>query len=217
MPSSYCAPADLYLYGLPRGSFANPGRPAASVSTATSAIALDVHGFELNDPVTFRADAAAGASLPAPLLELVTYYAIPLDGDRFQVSASPNGPSIPLTTTGARVVVIAPLPIASAIEWASLIIEDMLPAHLVPIPAPVHELVRATCAELAAGKLLARTGSASVSLTTTITEAQKRLARWAKGIPLRGENTPTPANLAPAALTASARDSAGWNRYGGTQ
>lgn len=208
----YCAAADLYSFGLPRGAVSNPGRLAASVAAGSDALELDVHGFALNDPVMFRAD--AGGSLPEPLAEGVTYYAIPVTESAFSVAAAADGPAIDLTTAGENVVVIAPLPVDSAIAWASRVIDDMLPAHVVPLEEPIHELVKMTCAELAAGKLLARAGSASRSLTEMVDAARKRLERWAKGIPLRGADTPPPAGLA-AGATAPYSDRRGWQRYGG--
>jgi hypothetical protein len=211
----YCAPADLYLFGLPRGAIQNPGRLAASVDASANSIALDVHGFDADDPVQFRAE--AGGTLPTPLVAGVEYYADPLTDSTFRVAATPGGAAIDLTSVGSRVVVIAPLPILASIAWASRMIDDMLPAHVVPLEEPLHELVRMTCAELAAGKLLARTGSASKSLGEMVDAARKRLERWAKGVPLRGNDTPPPANLAASGATtvASRPDPLGWNRFGG--
>ena len=44
------------------------------------AVTLDEHAFATNDPLTFRAQ--AGGSLPAPLVEGTTYYAIEVDDAR---------------------------------------------------------------------------------------------------------------------------------------
>jgi hypothetical protein len=210
--ADYCDPADLYDYGVPRGALPNPGRVASSVSTSSNAFTLDVHGFAQDDPVSFRAE--AGGSLPSPLEAGTTYYAIPLTDSTFSVATSEGGSAVDLTTAGSRVVVIAPLPIDKAIRWASRVIDDSLPAHVLPLTEPIHELVKMTCAELAAGKLAARSGSASKSLADIVEAAEKRLARWAKGIPLRGENAPNPANKAQSA-TVPYSDPRGWNRYGG--
>lgn len=209
---NYCDPADLYSYGLPRGALPNEGRLAASASAAADTIELDGHGFALNGPVSFRAE--AGGSLPEPLDEGTTYYAIPVTPDAFSVAAAEGGAAIDLTTDGERVVVIAPLPIDAAIAWASRIIDDSLPAHLVPLEEPLPEIVRMTCAELAAGKLLTYTGREAESLTAMVDQAQKRLMRWGKGVPIRGTNAPKPANLA-ASATVPYKDPRGWNRYGG--
>lgn len=212
MAESYCSAADLYAFGLPRGALPNPGRLVASVSTAASTLAIDGHGFAADDPVSFRAE--AGGSLPAPLVAGTAYFAKPTTDDAFQVAATAGGAAITLTTVGARIVAIAPLPIASAIAWASRLVDDMLPAHLVPLVAPIHELVRMTAAELAVGKLLGRTGSASKSLAEMVDAARKRLERWAKGVPLRGENVPLATNLA-ASASVPYRDPRGWGRFGG--
>lgn len=209
--TAYCAPSDLYSFGLPRGAVPNPGRLADSVSTSTDAFTLDVHGFVLNDPVSFRAE--AGGSLPAPLVEGSTYYAIPLTESTFSVATAEDGDALDLTSAGVRVLVIAPLPVDAAIAWASRIIDDMLPAHAVPLEEPIHELVRMTAAELAAHKLMCGKGS-SKTLGEMVDAANKRLARWAQGIPLRGEDVPTATNLASAAAVPYV-DSRGWSRYGG--
>lgn len=209
---AYADPADLYQYGLPRGALRSGGRLAGSVSAADDSIELDGHGFADDDPVSFRAE--SGGTLPAPLAEGVEYRAIALDASFFRVAATAGGAAIDLTTSGSGVVVIAPLPIAGALDWASRVIDDMLPAHVVPLSAPYPEIVRMTCAELAAGKLLTLTGQASKSLAEMVDFAQRRLARWAKGVPVRGTNAPAPASLAQGA-TLPYYDARGWARYGG--
>lgn len=209
--TAYCAPSDLYSFGLPRGAVPNPGRLADETSASANTISLDVHGFVLNDPVSFRAE--AGGTLPAPLAAGSTYYAIPVTDSTFSVAATEGGAVIDLTTAGTRVLVIAPLPIDASIAWASRIIDDMLPAHAVPLEEPIHELVRMTAAELAAHKLTTGKGS-SKSLGEMVDAARKRLERWAQGIPLRGPDVPTATNLASAAAVPYV-DSRGWSRYGG--
>jgi hypothetical protein len=210
--ADYCEPRDVYAHGLPRGAVPNPARLAESVSSSTNAITLSEHGFSLNDPASFRAE--AGGSLPAPLVEGTTYYAIALDDARFQVANAEDGAPIDLTTAGSNVLVISPLPIASAITWASQIIDDMLPAHVVPLDADaIPEIVRMTCAELAAGKLARYSGAESKPLMEIVDAATKRLERWGKGVPIRGAVEPPNANLARSA-TAPYRDRRGWNRTG---
>ncbi len=212
MADSYCVAADVYTFALPRGALANPARPVASVSAGGNTISLDLHGFSLNDPVSFRAE--AGGTLPAPLVAGTTYYAIPVSDSVFSVAAAADGAAIDLTTAGTRVVVIDQLPMAAAIEWGAAMINDMLPAHVIPLVAPYPPIVVMTNAELAGGKLLARQGSASKSLTEIADQARKRLERWAAGAPIRGENAPEPASLA-ASATAPVSDARGWNRWGG--
>lgn len=210
---AYAVASDLYSHGLPRGSLPNPGRLAASVDVTSNTFALDQHGFSLNDPVTFRAE--SGGTLPTPLAPGVVYFAIPVTDDAFALSVTASGSSVDLTTAGARVLVIAPLPIASAISWASRVIDNMLPAHIVPLVAPIPEIVVMTCAELAAGKLLRRQGAESKSLGEIVDAATKRLERWAAGIPIRGDSTAqTPANLA-ARASIPFSDARGWSRFGG--
>lgn len=211
--ADYCSPSDVYDYGIPRGAVANPARPA--VATASdNAIALDLHGFEADDPVELRAE--AGGTLPAPLAANTTYYVVPLTDNAFSLAAIAGGAAINLTTDGESVVVIAPFPMAKAITFASRLVDDMLPMHVVELTAPYPAIVVQTTAELAAAKLAARSGGASKSLADTLDAASKRLARWSSGVPIRGENTPARAGLAgvPVAGTTDAR---GWCRWGGTE
>jgi hypothetical protein len=210
---AYSSPADLYAFGVPRGAIPNPGRLAGVVSAADNTIGLDVHGFALDDLVSFRAE--AGGSLPSPLVAGVDYYAIPVRESYFSVATTAGGSAVDLTTVGARIVVIAPLNLDAAIAWADRQIDDMCPAHVVPIVAPIPDIIRMTSAELAAGKLGYFTGASSKSLTMIFDFAQKRLARWSKGVPIRGTNAPAPAGLAASAPIARYTDSRGWSRYGG--
>jgi hypothetical protein len=211
--SGYCTPEDLYSYGLQRGALANPGRLAPSASAATNAFMLDQHGFPLNEPLTLRAE--GGGALPAPLVAGVTYYAIPLNESSFSVAATVGGAAIDLTTNGVRVVVGTQLPFAAAIAFGAALIDDMLPAHIVPLVAPYPPIVVMTNAELAIGKLTAGTGNGSKSIGEMVDVARKRLERWAAGVPLRGANVPPAANLAATAVaTAPARDCRGWRRWG---
>lgn len=209
---AYCEPANLYQYGLPRGGLPNEGRLAGSVSVALNSIELDGHGFATDDTVRFRAE--AGGSLPSPIAAETDYYVITVNDDRFSVSASIGGSAVDFTTAGSRVIVIAPLPLASACTWASRVLDDMLPAAVVPLTAPYPEIVVMTAAELAIWKLGTYTGAQSKSLTEMVDFAQKRIARWAKGAPVRGANAPESANLS-ASATANFTDSRGWSRYGG--
>lgn len=204
--SSYCEPADLYAFGLPRGSIPHPGRLAGAVSISANTVELDVHGFAQNDLVSFRAE--AGGALPAPLVVGTDYYVIPVTESTFQVATASGGVAVDLTTAGSRFVVIAPLPVAATIAAISSLIDDMLPGHVVPLTAPYPEIVRLTAAELVSQRLGLRGGPEVVDT------AFKRLARWAKGIPIRGTNAPTSAGLAVSAA-AGYSDSRGWNTYGG--
>jgi hypothetical protein len=208
----YCTRADVHTFGVRRGALSNPARLSDSVDASANTITLGLHGLALNDTVTVRAD--AGGTLPAPLVASTTYYAIPVSDGVFQVAAAEDGAAINFTTAGSRLVVITPVPYDAAIAWADRMIDDMLPAHVVPVAEPIPEIVKMTSAELAGGKLAALLGSESVSLTATVEAAQKRLARWASGIPIRGDDAPTPTNLA-AAASAPYADIRGWGRFGG--
>jgi hypothetical protein len=211
-----CTEADVYSFGVPRGSLPNPGRLVASVSVAGNYLTLDAHGLGEGLALEFRAE--AGGSLPAPLAEGVTYYARPLAAGRFAVSASPGGAALDLTTTGANVVVVVPLSaqIADAITWAEGIIYEHLPAHATPVADPVPTVLRTTCATLAAGRLLALRGAASKSIAELVAEAQTLVRRWASGVPVRQASAAGRTNLASAAAaSAPYTDTRGWRQYGG--
>lgn len=212
----YCTHSDLYsVGGLQPGALANSARLAGPIDPAADTIALDQHGFALGALAMFRA--VSGGSLPLPLSAGVSYAVIPITESLFSVAAAPGGSAIDLTTPGARVMVCRELPIPGAIAWASRIIDQNLPAHVVPKDGdPIHELVRMTCAELAAGHLLSATGGGSATLSTLVDAAVKRLAVWAKGVPLRGPNVPQPANLAAVTVVAYGARARDWTRFGGT-
>lgn len=228
----YAARGDLYAFGLPRGAVPNPGRLLADVSVSAGTLILGEHGLAEDDPFSVRA--SAGGTLPAPLVAGVTYYAAPTSADAWKPRATAGGSAIPITTTGTpeRVVLVVALPVENWIRWASRLIDEMLPAHVVPLvkvdAAGVRadesgydsttggypEIIVMTCAELAAGKGLGLGGASSKSLTSMVDDAKKRLDRWASGIPVRGAPAQTPANLAVAA-SVPYRDPRGWNRFGG--
>lgn len=209
--TDYCSRSDLYDFGLPRGAVPNPARLIENVAASSDVFTLDEHGFEDGDPVQFRA--APGGTIPSPLVEGTTYYAVRLDDTRFRVSATDGGSAVDLGA-GERVLVIAPLPIAKAITWASRVIDDMLPAHVVPIDVgSIPPLVRMSAAELAALKLTNRQGAGAVSLGTLATQVEQRLKRWAEGVPIRGPEEAPPANLAVRG-TRGYTDRRGWGTGG---
>lgn len=207
---SYCDESDLYAFGLPRGSLTNSARPVVADAAADS-FTLDVHGFVDGDEVSLRAD--PGGAMPAGLTAGTVYFVKRVSEAVFQLALTDGGPAIDFTTTGARVVAYAPINIPAAIQWASRILDDaMQGSTLVPLTEPISEIIRMTCAELAAGKLMAgRNGSRALS--EVIEAATKRAASWAKKRPL-GENAGKPAGLAVSA-TAPYSDPTGWKRFGG--
>ncbi len=215
---NYADPADLYAYGLPRGAAPNQGRPLAAANTSANTLTLDVHGFALNDPITFRVE--GGGTIPAPLVEGTTYFAKPVSESTFQVAAAADGAAIDISAAGTpnRVLAMAALPIDACLQWASRLIDDMLPAHVVPLESPVPEIVRIACAELAAGKLLTLQGTASASSSAMVAETRKHLERWARGVPIRGDGAQQSAGAAASVSIASAAaDSRGWGRFGGLE
>lgn len=210
----YCVRADLYSFGLPRGTIPNPGRLVLSVDTTTNAMALGDHEFATGDPLVFRAE--MGGSMPAPLVAGTRYYAIALTDGTFQVSATSSGAAIDLTTAGSEVLVSSPLPVEESIEWGAEVITQALVNHAVPMTAPYPPIVVMTNAELAAAKLGLFSGGTAKSLTDMMAAATARLEKWSKGVSVRGENT-APTERTNLAVSASVpyHDSRGWSRFGG--
>lgn len=212
----YCSPSDLFAFGVPRGATPNPGRVLASATGSTCV--LDMHGFVTGDAILFRP--AGDGAMPSGLSSGVTYYAQAETEHTFKVRSSPGGAALTFTDADDPILVIAPLDYASAIAWADRLLDDMVPGQAVPFddaalyPSGVPEIVRMTSAELAAGKLMAIAGAASKSLSETVDAANKRLARWAQGLPVRGTPAESRANLAAVAVAPYA-DRRGWSRFGG--
>lgn len=206
----YCEAADLYDHGLPRGGLPNPGRVVESVATGTEIMTLDGHGFREDAELVFRAE--DGGSLPSPLVEGTTYYAIPLTDSTFSVTATEGGAAVNLTTAGSMVIVTTPLPITAAIEWASAWVDEQIP-HVLPLEEPYPKTIIAACADLATARLLRYTGAASVALEEKLVGTQRLLERWARGIPVRGATRPVSGNLA--AVISSGEDPRGWSSPGG--
>lgn len=209
--SAYCAAADAYRF-VPPGILKNPGRLVWAVSTSTETMTLDGHGFALNQPLLFRAE--SGGSLPSPLAAGTTYYAIPLTESTFQVAASSGGAAINLTTAGSNVIAIAPFQWDEWIIECSAMVEQTLPAHVVPIESTVPEPVRLYTACLLAMRALAHVGAQTQAVQVQLDFWGKQADKWARGVPLRGANVPASANLA-VTRSASQVDPRGWDSPGG--
>lgn len=213
MASAYCTAADVYaIAGIQRGALPNPGRVVESVSTGANTLTLGGHGYGADAALLFRAE--DGGSLPAPLAEGTTYYAIPLTDDTFSVSASAGGAAVNITTEGSRIVVSGQLPVTEAIEAASAEIDDMMPAHVVPFET-VPATVKRICADLAAARLLLATGAWSELWQRREELARKQLERFARHVPIRGAVVPPSASLAVVGVV-SGTDPRGWAPTGGT-
>lgn len=208
--TAYATRADLYSYGLPRGLLANPARLCASVIASTDRFELDGHGFETNDPVSFRAE--TGGTLPAPLVAGTTYYAIRVSDSIFKVAAAALGGAIDLTTDGASVVVLAELPFDAILESSSRWADDFIPAHAVPMTAPYPARLVDIVAELAAGRLMLLAHQSSKSVKDLFLEAKAQMERWSTGTLLRDAKASESANLS--AVTVPTSDPRGWGTGG---
>lgn len=209
--ASYCVDADVVPF-LPSGGLPNAAR------TATANVAgdwLESEGHGLASGAEVRVRIATGGTLPAGLAAETTYYALVLSTSRFQLAATSGGAAINLTSAGANFVFTSPLPIAAWREWAAREIDSILPPHVVPLVAPVPQVVVTANAELAAFKGLAVTGGAEIDLGAKIDQIAQRLVRWAKTVPVRGiaRDVTSPGNLA-VSRAAGAVDPRGWATRG---
>lgn len=183
---SYASRADVFNFGVPRGTVLADGR--VGVASATSdAVELEGHGLETGSVVTVRA--TEGSVLPPPLTPDATYYAIRVDDARFQLAASSAdataGTEIDLTSSGGEFVVTTPLPWAEVLEWADRMVDSMIPAHAVPLPDPAPSTVKMVAARLAGAELQRLSGVKSVAMSEALADARTQLAEWAKGVPVR--------------------------------
>lgn len=192
---AYATQADVYTYGLPRGSLGNPGRIALSAPAATSIVTLAEHGYATGDPIMVRV--TEGGSLPSPLVAGTQYYALYLDDDDFQVASSSGGGAITFTTDADNMIVTGVLPFAQLLEYYSRFVDGFLPAHAVPLATPYPITVVAIVATLTARRIQLLSGVTSVSMKDEELSAKAQLERWATGIPARdAASTQQETNLA---------------------
>lgn len=209
-----CTESDVYAVTRP-GSIPSEARLCASALAAGDTFTLDGHAFLDDDPVSFRAD--VDGSLPAGITAGTTYYAIRVSDSAFKVAATEGGAAVDLTTDGDLVLAVRERPMTRWIDWASTEVEQMLPAHVVPVDTDaVPTIVRAVTAKLAAYQARVWSGRNEEDLATLLDEARKMLTRWGRGVPVRGTDAPTAANLAVARSAASAADPRGWGNVDGT-
>ena len=194
---------------MPRGSLGLSSQLLDSSLAATSTMTLNGHGLVAGDAIIFRA--TDGGTLSSPLVYGTTYYALPVNDAQFQVSATPTGGPITLTTDGVSMMVAIALPIDDVLEFYARWIDHFMPAHVVPFTSPYPVMVVAINAELAAKKLMQIAGHDSVTVDAAELAAKAMLERFAKGLPLRDAAATAPANLTVAAtLTVGGTDPRGW-------
>lgn len=204
----YCSRADVHRW-LPAGEITGWSRLSASAKASSDAIELDGHGLETDDEVTVRA--VEGSTLPSPLVEGTTYFAIRVSASRFKLAASAGTAAIDLTTDGVEIVVMKEPPYDAVIEAYSRWADTFLPAHAVPLETPLDDkfaLVRMLVAKLSAKALLNLDGKSSEIVNAEELAAKAQLERFAKGLPVRGD-TGTRTNLA-VSSTLTTSDPRGW-------
>lgn len=207
--TAYATRHDLYTYGMPRGMLGMSGQLAESALASTDTITLNGHGFVTGDAIIFRA--AEGGVLPAPLAYGPTYYVIYVNDAQFQVSATPTGSAINLTTDGVNVLVAIALPIEAVLEYYSRWVDGFIPANAVPLATPYPIIIVGLVCELASKKLQQIAGVTSVSVAEAEIAAKAQLERFIKGLPIRDVSPQIHTNTAPSAtLVVGGMDPRGW-------
>jgi hypothetical protein len=209
--TAYCTTADVYRF-VPPGVLEVPGRLVSAVSSTSEVITLAGHGLSTDQEVLFRAE--SGGSLPSPLVAGTTYYAIVLTADTFQVATAAGGGAINLTTAGTNVILVVPLQWTAWIAECSAMVEQTMPAHVVPClnsDGSIPEPVRVYTAALVALRALAHVGAETAAVQGQMEFWSKQADKWGRGVPLRGVDVPASANCA---ITRSGYsvDPRGWDR-----
>lgn len=206
MADAYATRSDVFKYGLPRGAMGNQSRLVEAASVSGDTIELEGHGFETDDALSFRT--VEGGTLPSPLAEGTTYYAIRISDSLFKVSASEGGAAVNLTTTGSQFVVLCDLPFDDILEFYSRWVDGIIP-HLAPLQDPYPKLVTGIVAMLAAKRLQEISGVLSESMGAAEMQAKAQLERWAKGAVIRDSKATASSNLA-ISRPVRATDGRGW-------
>lgn len=204
----YCSRADVTAR-LPPGTVVSPAGMMASCLASTDVLTYDGHGLETDDEVTVRA--ASAGTLSAPLVAGTVYYAIRLTNSTFKLAASAGGAALNITSDGVEMVVTREPKFDDVIEFVSRWADTFLPAHVVPLTAPIHPLVRGVVADVSAKRILNANGQDSAAVTAAELAGKAILERFAAGMPLRGGTAQTPSNLAITATSVSSgSDPRGW-------
>jgi hypothetical protein len=198
----YCSRSDVNDR-LPPGSITSPAGILASCLASTDTLTYDGHGLETDREVTVRA--ADGGTLAAPLVAGTVYYAKRLTNSTFQLAATAGGAAISLTSDGVEMIVTREPLYDDVIEFCSRLADTSLPAHLVPLTAPIHPLVRGCVADMAAKRILNGNANDSAAVKGIDLESKAILERFAAGMPLRGGTAQVATNLAVTSTAATAR------------
>lgn len=189
----YCFRSDV-TKRIPPGSISSPAGIVFSSVASTDVITFDGHGLETDAPVTVRA--VDGGVLSAPLVADTIYFAIRLSHSKFKLAATAGGAAINLTSDGVSMVVTREPDFDEAIEFVSRWADGILPAHAVPLTAPIHPLVRGVVADVAAKRVQNADGKSSAIVDAAELAGKAILERYGAGIPLRGAPVTEPTNLA---------------------
>jgi hypothetical protein len=194
---------------LPPGAITSPTGILASCLASSDVLTYDGHGLETNDEVTVRA--ASAGTLSAPLAAGTVYYAIRLTNSTFKLAASAGGAALNITSDGVEMIVTREPKFDDVIEFVSRWADTFLPAHVVPLTAPIHPLVRGVVADVSAKRILNANGADSAVVNAAELAGKAILERFAAGMPLRGGTAQVPSNLAITATSVSSgADPRGW-------
>ncbi len=184
------------------------GGIGASVDATTNIFEYDGHGLETDDAVIVRV--IEGGNLAAPLVDGTTYYAIRLSNSTFNLSATPAGAAIDITTSSTDMVISREPSFDEMIEFYSRWADTFLPAHLVPLTGTIPAIIKGIVADLAAKRILNIAGQDSAVLNAAELASKAMLERFSKGLPTRDVNVSSSANKAVTSALGTTSDPRGW-------
>lgn len=194
---------------VPPGGLSSTAGFAATALASSDSFELDGHGLDTNDRVQVRA--IEGGSLPAPLAEGVTYFAVRLTNASFALAATEGGAPIDLTSDGVEIALSREPDFDYWINEYSRWADNFFPAHAVPFSAgQVPTIVTGSVADCVAKRMFNVGGQGSETLDQVEIAAKAKIERHAAGLPIRGQATPRPTNLAITSTLSNALDPRGW-------
>lgn len=197
---AYATRADVYNYGLPRGSLYLHARAVSSVNVASNALVVEGHGCDTDTTIQFDVD--PGGTLAAPLVSGTLYYAKPISGldGHLQVAATAGGAAIDLTSSGENMRLIVPIgpQMDALLDAFSRWVDSMVIGHTVPFESPYPSWVKYVVAVRTAAALARALGlgTSADRILESERDAIADAARLARGVPLRDGAATAEANLA---------------------
>jgi hypothetical protein len=213
---AYCTKQDA-LDWLGGGAIRSEARLLAAVDVGSNTLTLDSHALATGRPLRFRVE--DGGSIMDPLAVAVEYYSIELTDSTFQVSATPGGPAIDITTAGDRVSVIRVVPWQEYILDESAKIDEDFIGNAPVGDGDVPRIIKHYASGMVIERALVFSGAGvDEALEKRLQRIHDDYERYRAGKPLRAPEKPPATNTAASGprLSASAADARGWRRHCGS-